>query len=326
MSVVLPGSPRLRWDDLPAHVHDGVASILGAPVVSVSARSGGFSPGSADVVVTADGTHAFVKSVSAAQNPDTPDLIRREHTVLCALATETVSECFPRVHGIHDHDGWVALVVHEVPGTTPSLPWRPEDVLSALDGLAEIGSWRAPQALPPLESELAPDFGRWSAVIENPPKDLDPWVAKRVEALWDLSLRALPQLAGDRVTHLDIRADNLLIDAAGIARVIDWPWAARGAPWADSAMLLLNVACFGNVDDPGRARAGNGLQMDGYLARVCSSGATADDICGVIAGLTGLLLDNARRPDPPGLPTLRAFQKAHALAGVRLLKRWYTAS
>ncbi len=233
------------------------------------------------------------------------------------------SERIPRTHGLYDHDGWVALVVEEVPGVTPTLPWCHDDVISALDALAEIGSWRAPHTWPRLEAELAPDFGRWSEVIDDPPVDLDPWVARHARTLWDLSIQALPQMVGDRVTHLDIRADNLLIDAAGTTRVIDWPWAAQGVPWADSAMLLLNVACFDRSRDPGRSSADADDRLDEYVDRVCSGGAQEEDVYGLIAGLTGLLLDNARRPDPPGLPTVRAFQKAHALAGIRLLKRWY---
>ncbi len=42
----------------------------------------------------------------------------------------------------------------------------------------------------------------------------------------------------------------------------------------------------------------------------------------MIAGPTGLMLHGARKPDPPGLPTLRAFQSAHAWAGIALLKHW----
>lgn len=325
MTLDLPGSPRLGWSDLPEHVRDGVDAILGSAVVSTSPRSGGFSPGSADVVSTDTGERAFVKAVGVQQNPDTPGLIRREHAVLAALGTDHDGECFPRAYGMYDRDGWVALVVQEVPGYTPELPWRHEDVLSAFDALARIGSWRAPHTWPRLEVELAPDFGAWSAVIENPPEDLDPWVTEHAAELWDLSVRALPRMAGDRVTHLDIRADNMLIDAAGTTRVIDWPWAARGAPWADSAMLLLNVVCFDGARSSARSCADADDRIDEYVARVCSVGAEKDDVYGVIVGLTGLMLDNARRPDPPGLPTVRAFQKAHARAGIRLLRRWRTA-
>ncbi len=323
MSLDLPGSPRLSWSDLPAHTHDGVAAILGSAVVSASPRSGGFSPGSADVVITANGDRAFVKAVSVQQNPDTPNLIRREHAVLLDLAARHDSDRFPQIYGLHDHDGWVALVVQEVPGVTPMLPWRHADVVSAFEALAEVGSWHAPRGWPLLEAELAPDFGAGSMVIENPPKDLDPWVAQHGEKLRDLSLRALPQMAGERVIHLDIRADNLLIDVAGTTRVIDWPWATRGAAWADSAMLLLNVTCFDVAQDSARASADTDDRIDEYVARVCSVGAREDDVYGMIAGLTGLMLDNSRRPHPPGLPTVRAFQKAHALGGIRLLRRWY---
>lgn len=34
----------------------------------------------------------------------------------------------------------------------------------------------------------------------------------------------------------------------------------------------------------------------------------------VLAALAGYFLDNARKPSPPGLPTLRAFQQAEGAA------------
>jgi hypothetical protein len=56
--IEAPG--RMPWDDVPAEVQSAVAEILGSPVVSAQSQTGGFSPGSADRVVTADGLRAFV--------------------------------------------------------------------------------------------------------------------------------------------------------------------------------------------------------------------------------------------------------------------------
>ena len=76
---------RLRWEQLPPEVHDAVAQVLGSPVRTTDSQPGGFSPGSADRVVTGDGRRAFVKAVSTAQNPLSPGLHRREGEVLDAL-------------------------------------------------------------------------------------------------------------------------------------------------------------------------------------------------------------------------------------------------
>ena len=69
---------RVAWADLPGHVRDVVADLLGSPVVAAVSQPGGFSPGSADRVRTADGRRAFVKAVAGAVNPHSPVLHRRE--------------------------------------------------------------------------------------------------------------------------------------------------------------------------------------------------------------------------------------------------------
>ena len=79
--VLGAGGHRFRWDDLPEDVTRAVTETLGAPVVSAESQPGGFSPGTADRVVTADGGRAFVKAVSAALNADSPDLHRAEARV-----------------------------------------------------------------------------------------------------------------------------------------------------------------------------------------------------------------------------------------------------
>ena len=58
---------RIGWADLPERVRDEVQAIIGGEVVSAVSQSGGFSPGTADRVVTTNGRRAFVKAVSPAR-------------------------------------------------------------------------------------------------------------------------------------------------------------------------------------------------------------------------------------------------------------------
>lgn len=74
--------PRLPWDDVPEPVREGVAAVLGSPVVSATTQLGGFSPGAAVRAGLADGRRVFVKACGAALNPDSPDLIRAEAVAL----------------------------------------------------------------------------------------------------------------------------------------------------------------------------------------------------------------------------------------------------
>ena len=55
-------------------------------------------------------------------------------------------------------------------------------------------------------------------------------------------------------------------------------------------------------------------------------GVAVEDVDAVLAGLLGYFLDAARLPDPPGLPTVRAFQRAQGEVVLRWLKeRWLDA-
>lgn len=296
---------RLRWTDLPTSVRSWVGQVLGSPVVEAVSQPAGFSPGSADRVRAADGTRAFVKAVSAAQNPDTPGLHRREIGVLRTL---TSVASVPQLIDAHDLDGWVVLVVEDVDGRHPRLPWTTDELERTLAALTEVVAVTAPPSWPALEEELDGEFGCWERVADDPPDGLDPWAATRLTALHELSRRTLPRVAGRAVAHTDLRADNLLVRPDGAVAIVDWPWASRGTAWFDAAALLINVRWSGTLD----ARP--------FLPVIRSLGATDEDVLGVIAGLGGFFVHASRQPPSPGLPTLREFQAAQARAAIRLLQ------
>ncbi len=125
----------------------GVGDVLGAPVVRADSQAGGFSPGSADRVVTATGRRAFVKAVGPEPNAHSPQLHRREGRISAALPP---SLPVPRLLGTVDDGGWVALVLEEVDGHQPALPWRPADVAAVLDALAALAAGATPCPVPDL--------------------------------------------------------------------------------------------------------------------------------------------------------------------------------
>lgn len=293
---------RIRWDDLPERVHAGVADILGSPVAEAVSQPGGFSPGTADRVRTADGRRAFVKAVSPAQNPHSPGMHRSEAAVAAALPPNAPA---PALLGVYDDGDWIALVLTDVAGRHPRTPWVRAELVAVLDTLAGLS--RAPvrgglRELPAAVDALADDFTGWRRIAADPPPDLDPWYAARLPELRRLAERGLAALAGDRLVHLDVRADNLLIGPDGRVTVVDWPWACRGPSWLDSLMVLVNVRLYGGATRP-------------YEARLAADPA---EVTAVLAGLAGFFTDYARRPPPPGLPTVRAFQRRQADA----LRTW----
>jgi hypothetical protein len=146
--------------------------------------------------------------------------------------------------------------------------------------------------------QLGYDFGGWRRLADDPPADLDPWARARLPELCAAADRGLAALAGDTLCHLDIRADNLLIGPDGTVTVVDWPWACRGPAWLDSLLTLVNVQVHGGHDP------------EALLAALpLAAGVDPADLTGVLAGFTGFFLDGARQPPPPGIPTVRAFQR-----------------
>ncbi|SDM98974.1 phosphotransferase [Allokutzneria albata] len=285
---------RIGWADLPARVRAAVEEIVGGPVVEAVSQPGGFSPGTADRVRTASGARAFVKAVSAAQNDFTPHLHRQEARVTAALPPEVPA---PRLLGSFDDGDWVALVLEDIEGHLPATPWKPDELERVLDALAAVPTTAQIPDLPKVEEALADEFAGWRRISADPPDDLDPWAARRLETLCELADRGLAATTGDALVHMDIRADNILLGADGAVTVVDWPWSSRGAEWLDRLMLLVNVRLHGGPD------------TTALLARHTAN-ADPDDVVAVLVGFAGLFLDVARQPPPVGLPTVRAFQRA----------------
>ena len=154
---------------------------------------------------------------------------------------------------------------------------------------------------------FAEDFGGWHRLREEPAPDLDPWAGRHLDRLAEAAGRGEAALAGDQLVHGDVRADNLLVTADGSVVVVDWPWATRGAAWFDRLALLVNVG-LNDRDAP----------LDDLLAAWLPEVA-ADDVDAALAGLAAYFVDVARRPDPPGLPTVRAFQRAQGEVVLRWL-------
>ncbi len=292
---------RIGWAQLPRDVRRAVEDIIGGAVVEAVSQPGGFSPGTADRVRTRDGRRAFVKAVSPAQNERSPDMHRREARVTAALPAGVPA---PRLLGCYDDGHWVALVLQDIDGRHPVTPWLPDEletVLATLDAFARAATPAPVPGLRPAAELLATDFAGWRRVSADPPADLHPWVERHLDRLCALADRGLAALAGETLVHTDIRADNLLLDPRGAVTIVDWPWACRGPAWLDALLLLVNVRLFGGHD----TRA--------LLARLAAStGADRNDMIAVLAALAGFFTDAARQPPPVGLPTVRAFQRAHA--------------
>src|SRR3954465_12624350 len=101
---------RVAYDDLPAGVRAWVDDTMGGPVTEAVTQPGGFSPGVASRIRTADGHRAFVKAVCGTANPQSPDMHRKEAAVTAALPEHAPA---PRLLASYDDGEWVALLLED---------------------------------------------------------------------------------------------------------------------------------------------------------------------------------------------------------------------
>jgi len=302
---------RIAWQDVPLPVRRKIERACGSPVIEAETQPGGFSPGVAARVGCADGARWFVKAASADLNPDAPRLHRQEASVLADLDSVIVARHLPvpRLRGTAELGPWFALIIDDVAGRQPTLPWQDEQldlVLASLGQLAEALT-PAPIGVPGIEKYLGADFTGWRTLASRPRDDrLDPWSRARLGELADLEATWAAHAAGATLLHADIRADNLLLTGDGVM-VVDWPHACRGAECVDLVLFAPSVAMQGGPEPAAllsRSHVGRDARPDALRAVVCA--------------LAGYFTERSLAPPPPGLPTVRRFQAAQA----EVTRRW----
>jgi aminoglycoside phosphotransferase (APT) family kinase protein len=316
---------RVNWEALPKRIRTGIEGICGSPVMRARSQPGGFSPGVAARLACADGTQWFVKAVSSEANADSPGLHRREAEVLRALDPLIAAGRLPapRLRGALDEGPWTALVLDDIEGRQPEVPWRPGDlaaVLSAVDLLADVLT-PSPIEAPGVEQMFGVEFTGWQALAAGPGLSrADSWARENIEQLVRLE-QAWPALAaGDTLLHADIRADNVLLtsarDSSGSAAVagtdrvmiVDWPCACRGAAFIDAAFFAPSVAMQGGPSPDelmAMTRVGRAADREAVTSTVCA--------------IAGYLTERSLRPPPPGIPTVREFQAAQGKIAINWL-------
>ena len=304
-------SSRLAWEDVHPAVRAHVERVVGAPVVAARNEPGGYGPSLAARCRLVDGRAVFVKAVSPAQNPDTPDMLRREIRVTAALPATFPA---PRLLDAYDDGDWVAAVFEEIDGVNPALPWRADELARVLRGVDELAAAGDPNPVPGLRTVaegLGDELRGWRRLAGGPPAaDLDEWSARHLDRLAALE-SAWPQATeGSGLVHVDVRADNVLLTTAGGVVFVDWAHASVGAGWVDVAAMAPSVALQG----------GPSCEEVVGASRTASC-ADPDAVTAFVAALAGYFTYQSRQPPPPGLPTVRRFQADQGAVTVDWLRR-----
>lgn len=302
-----PARRRPTWSELPDAVRTAIEGLLGDRVVGSTSHDSGYSAGLASVLTLAGGDRVFVKAADSS-NDGTARLYREEARRVALLPDGVPMPAFrwaSRLDVVPD-DPWEVLAFDAGTGRAPHTPWR-ADELAAVVGLAyRIGEHEIPDGvLPEASDELPPDG--WAALAAGPAVGLDtydPWVARALDRLAGLASLASEAVRGKTLAHGDLRGDNVLLTATvsgPAALAVDWPYAARGNVLFDVVGMLPSVRLEGGPE-PEEVLAAHPLP----------GGVDPDAVTAWLAYLTGYFVDASLRPPPPGIPHLRAFQRAQA--------------
>jgi aminoglycoside phosphotransferase (APT) family kinase protein len=113
------------------------------------------------------------------------------------------------------------------------------------------------------------------------------------------------ELAGNTLSHTDLRADNLVV-AGDRVSFVDWAHAQNAAPWVDATLLMADVVASGaDLADGGEIDVVETLRQHPALAA-----GSFEQSWRLILAAAGALHGFSTQPSPPGLPTLRAWQAA----------------
>jgi aminoglycoside phosphotransferase (APT) family kinase protein len=259
--------------------------------------------------VCADGSRAFVKAVSSEVNEVTPGMHRREARITAALPPAAPA---PRLLATYDDQGWVALLLEDLDGRHPHLPWQDDELRRVVATIDELLTDLTPCPLPDaqrVDEDWRAEFSRWrDAAAAGPPSGTDDWCLRHLERLADLESRWVEAASGETLLHLDLRADNMLVTDDRVW-LVDWPWAARGAPIFDLAAFAPSVAMQGGPEPA-------------QLLAMSSFGRAADPeaVVVLVATIAGYFHLQSLLPPPPGLPTVRGFQAAQGEVALRWLR------
>ena len=298
---------RPDWSDLPTAVRARLEDALGSTVVEARSQDSGFTPGFASRLLLGDGRRVFVKAADDGREWLVGSY--REEAAKLALIPTGVPA--PRLQQVIDEpigdQGWVLLVFDDVEGRPPVRPWSLVEARAALrtaTGLAEALS-------PP------PDGWAWGTlaelIIDDPPdwsslRDRPEWT-DHLDELIGLVERRSALLAGNTLTHSDLRDDNLIIAADGGVWVCDWNWPTVGPRWADAVCLAISFY-------------GDGLDADALLSETgLLTGDDREAVDGLLAALTVYCLLWSAQPANPTSPYLRTHQAWYAEAAGAWLRQ-----
>ena len=297
---------RIQWSDVPEYVRADIERALGSPVVEAVNQRGGYGPSLAARCGLADGRRSFIKAVSPAQNPDSPGMTRREVEIAAALPADAPA---PELLHVYDDGEWIALVFAEVDGRLPHTPWEVPELDRVLAATLALGDLVPRAPVHSVARQYGGMFTGWRTLAEARDAPMDDWFRTRLDELAEIEPGWADATRGEGFIHGDVRSDNVLLTEERVY-FVDWTATCTGAPWFEVVAMLPSIELEG------------GGTPESVLARI-GLDIPHDNLLPLVVAMAGYFTERSRLPDPPGLPTVRAFQRAQgAVTNAWLRRLW----
>lgn len=307
--------PKPPWQSVPPTVRLRVRELLGASVVRGTRTWGGYGPTPTYRLLLSDGRRAFFKGTNAGSNEFARRALISEERVYRELSG-LIGPWAPALYGVFRYDDWHVLLLEDAgPATVP--PWRPRLTRQIAHAYADFHAATLGKALPawlPGPNVSLPRY-TWervaaesdslrkiAAMARSHDADAEKWLLAALPLLSRLADTAGAIPGPYALLHGDTRSDNLRF-AGGRLYLFDWPSAEAGRPEFDVVAFAQSTAVEGG-DDPERF-------MAWYTER---QPLRSDVVDAAVSWLAAFFADLAWRPDIPGLPRLRRFQRQQLAA------------
>jgi hypothetical protein len=231
-----------RSDGMPGReLVQRIEKLLGTSVVSCRPVPGGYTP-ALRLVCQTPRTSFFVK---VGTTPLTSQYLRREIHVY----TRVCGTFMPDLVGCEDREAEPILVIEDLSGCHWPPPWSARQVDLALAQIDAMHNTRV--ELEPYAQVYRARGAGWQAVAADPEPFLslglagEPWLDAALPLLLQHEGRC--RTGGDRLTHWDLRSDNICF-AGSRAVFVDWNLACLSNPELDLGFWLPSLAYEGGPE------------------------------------------------------------------------------
>jgi Phosphotransferase enzyme family len=302
--------PKPRWRDLPATVRTAVAETTGTSVARATRAFGGYGPSPTFRLRLANGRRVFLKGLA----PDATEPMRQGFLRELRVYEEVhdrIDAVAPTVHGHFSCADWQILLLEDLgPKSVP--PWR--HVLTH-QILRETGRWHRRQPADELPDwvprpdewfhreapwgwiEEPSEVARRASVAGPSAQEAAAWFQRSGVRLAEVTRGLLEAAGGSVMLHGDIRSDNLRW-TRGRLYLFDWSSVRAGAAELDLAMFAQSITVEGGWEPE---------QVVSWYGE--SNPVDAATLDSAVCWAAAFFADRAWRPDVPGLPRLRRFQR-----------------